>query len=626
MSRQAKQLYEFGPFRLDPERLRLLRDGEVVTLTPKATEMLLVLIRNATRVVTKGELLEAIWPGTFVEEGVLTVNIYALRKALGEGRTGQKYIETISRRGYCFIADVREVSDEKELERVAPPAALVIERHTLSRVVVEQDEGGRGEVVEAGAVPRDERTGEASKKPSLPTAIRSLAVLPFKSLSADVQDNYLGLGMADALITKMSNIQQIIIRPTSVVRKYAGLEQDPIAAGLELMVDSVLDGYIQRSGERIRVTMQMVSVRNGTALWAEKFDAKFTDIFAVEDSISKHVADALTLTLSGEERKRLAKHYTTDSEAYQLYLKGRYYWNKWTEEGMKKAVESFQQATRKDSTFALAFAGMADCYAFGILPLSPREAAPRAKEAALKALEIDYALAEAHTSLAYVKHSYDWDWQGADQEFRQAIELNPHYAHAYHMYSHLLVTMNRFEESLEASLRACELDPLDVEMSAHLIFHYNAARQFDRAIEQGLKTLELDPNFHETHLFLGRAFEQKKMYAETIAEFRKAVELSGRRPFAISGLAHAYAVSGERALARELLDELKERSKMNYVSLYYIAHIYAGLGDREQALEWFDKAHEERDPMLVYLNVNPNLDSLRSEPRFRDLLRRVGLS
>ena len=620
MSDSSERIYEFGPFRLDVAEELLLCGGEPVPLTPKALQTLLVLVQNTGRVVGKEELLGAVWPDTFVEEGVLSVNIYVLRKALGEAEGGERYIETVPRRGYRFVADVREAGAGKGTGPVPfpAPAAFVVERHRLARVTVEQGEGD-------GAAPRGEAAGGAGEKLGLPAAVPSLAVLPFKSIGADAQDDYLGLGLADALITRVSNIRQIVVRPTSVVRKYAGPEQDPVAAGRELLVDYVLDGYIRRSGDRVRVTMQMVGVRDGAALWAEKFDATFTDIFAVEDSVSKHVAEALTLTLSGEERKRLAKHYTTDGEAYQLYLKGRYYWNKWTEEGMKKAVESFRQATRRDPNFALAYAGAADCYAFGILPLRPREAAPRAKEAALKALEIDYALAEAHTSLAYVKHSYDWDWPGADQEFRRAIELNPHYAHAHHMYSHLLVSVGRFEESLGASLRACELDPLDVEMSAHLVFHYNAARQFDRAVEQGRRTLELDPNFHETHLFLGRAYEQKGMYAEAVAEFRSAVELSGRRPFAVSGLAHAYAVSGERAAARELLGELEERSKTGYVSPYYIAHIHAGLGERAQALEWFDKAHEERDPMLVYLNVNPNLDGLRSEPRFRDLLRRVGL-
>ena len=600
MSSPTKHFYEFGPFRLDPERPCLLRGDEQIPLTPKALELLLILVRNSGRLVEKEELLKAVWPDTFVEEGNLSVTVFMLRRALGESADERRYIETVPRRGYRFVEGVREVGGEA--------AGLVVRRRTRSQVVIEEEE------TEDEAAPPPARKGP-------PT----LAVLPLKPLRPEAADEYLGLGMADALITKLGNIKRIIVRPTSTTLKHALAEQDPQAVGERLGVDTVLDGRIQREGDRIRVTVQLVNVGDGATLWAEKFDTQFTNIFGLQDSVSEEVARALMHKLTGEEQRLLAKHFTDDTAAYQLYLRGRYHWNQWTEEGMKKAIESFGRAIEADPGFALAHAGLADCYAFGILPLPPQEAAPKAKEAALRALELDAMLAEAHTSLAYVKHSYDWDWAGAEMEFRRAIELNPNYAHAYHMYSHCLVTMNRLDDSLAASRRACQLDPLDVEMSAHLIFHYNAARQFALAIEQGRKTVEMDPNFHEARLFLGRALVHRGMYAEAIAELERAVELSGRRTFTLAGLGYACAVAGQRERAEKIAAELEARFEQSYVPAYYIAQVHAGLGDRERAFSWLERAYADRDSLLVNAGVDPHLDSLRSDSRFVDLSRRIGL-
>ncbi len=580
MSKPARHFYQFGPFRLDAAERLLLREGEPVLLTPKVFDTLLVLVQNSGRLLGKDELMQTVWPDAIVEESNLSQNIFTLRKALGESPTKPKYIETIPRRGYRFIASVREVRYE-------------------------------------GA----DLTG---------VAVRSIAVLPFKPLGAKNGDEYLGLGLADALITRLSNIGQIVVRPTSSVRKYTGLEQDPVAVGRALRVESVLDGSLRRSGERIRVTVQLVSVRDGVPLWADRFDEKFTDIFVVEDSISERVAAALMLKLTGEDKKRLTKRYTENIEAFQLYLKGRYYWNKRTGQGLKKGIEYFQQAIEKDPTYALAYAGLADCYnllsLYGVFP--PKETMPRAKAAAMRALEIDNTLAEAHTSLAYAKLYYDWDWAGAKREFLRALELNPNYATAHHWYHEYLTAMGWFEESHAEILQAQELDPLSLIISTDVGWGLYYARRYDQAIEQLRKTIEMDPTFAVAHFILGLCYGQKGLFKESAAEIQKAIAILGDNPLALAVgvLGHAYAVSGKKDRALKVFEQLKDLSKRCYVPAYSLAIIYTGLGQKDQALKWLRKAYEERYDRLIYLKVEPMFDSLRSDPRFKDLLRRIGFA
>ncbi len=578
--------YKFGPFRLEASERRLLRDGAPILLPPKAFDTLLVLVANCGRILKKDDLMKAIWPETLVEENNLSQYISALRKALGDDPNGHRYIETLPRLGFRFVARVIEAREDQS--------------------------------------PNTTKSSQADG-----ASIRSIAVLPFKYLGSDGGDEYLGLGIADAIITRLSNLKQIVVRPTSSVRKYAaGLEDDALMVGEALRVEAVLEGNIQRAGNRIRATVQLISVQHEAPLWAEKFDVEFKDIFTVEDAASEQVARALILKLTREERELLTKRYTADSEAYQLYLKGRYNWNKRSRGGLRTASAYFQQAIDKDPSYALAYAGLADCYNlhsyYGELP--PRDSFPRAKAASIKALEIDEGLAEAHTSLAFVRAWYDWDWSSAESEFQRALELNPNYATAHHWYALFLMAMERSGEALQEIRRAQEIDPLSLPISRDVGLVYYRARQCDQAIEQYLKTIELDPGFWSAHQHLGWAYEQKAMYEEAIAELNQAIVAGGDRTRIWSELGHLYAVSGRPSEAEKILGELQQRGAQGYVSPYEIALIYAGLDEHEQAFAWLDQACRERSGWLIYLRVEPMLDGLRADPRFTELLQRVGLA
>ncbi|HVS83971.1 MAG TPA: protein kinase [Pyrinomonadaceae bacterium] len=492
-------------------------------------------------------------------------------------------------------------------------------RDLLSRV-------GLAPSPEEGRISAGHEGGLETHLPIQRSTARAIAVLPFRPISTVGRDEYLELGMADALITKLSNIGQIVVRPTSSVRKYTDLEQDSTVAGRELKVESVLEGSIQRRDDWLRVTARLVSVEDGRTLWADKFDEDFTDIFAVQDSISEKVAAALALKLTGEEKERLTKRYTENTAAYQFYMRGLHFFNKRSAEGYKKAIEYYQQAIEIDPNYARAYTGLADCYAnSSIAEISPKHAIIKARTAAMKALEIDDSLAEAHNALAHVKVNLDWDWLGAEREFNLALKLNPNYVEAHHRYSHYLVAMGRFEESLTESLRGLELDPLDLSMNTHLGWYYLMAGQNDQAIEQLKKTLELDKSFVMARHYLGQAYERKGMYQEAIAELQKVRDLYGQSQIASGLLGHAYAVAGLRGEAQKMIEELKEQSKREYVWRYYIAIIHVGLGEKDQAFEWLEKACEDRGDDLIYLKVEQTFDPLRSDPRFEGLLKKIGL-
>ncbi|MFY9610946.1 MAG: protein kinase [Blastocatellia bacterium] len=460
-------------------------------------------------------------------------------------------------------------------------------------------------------------------------AVKSIAVLPFKPVVASSRDESLEMGMADTLITRLSNIKQIIVRPISAVRNYGELDQDAMAAGREQRVDAVLDGNIQKSGEQVRVTVRLVNVADGQQLWADKFDEKMTNIFAVQDSISRKVTDALAVKLSGEERELLTKRYTDNAEAYQLYLKGRYYQSSRTEEGLKKGIEFFEQAIARDPSYALAFSGLADSYSYlgnhGFLP--PNEASPIAKQEAMKALKIDETLAEAHTSLAYVRMNYDWDWPGAGKEYERAIELDPGYTKAHSLYAWYLAAQGRFDEAIAEMKRSLEIDPLSLYDNTNLGWHLYMSRRYAQAIEQLQMTLDMEPNFAQARIDLGQVYEQEKMYEQAVVELQKAMALYGGSPTSRAALGHAYAIAGKKGEARRVVSQLKDLSKRKHVSSYDIAIIYTGLGETEQAFAWLEKAYKQRDGWLAgRLKVDPRLDNLRSDPRLADLMRRVGLT
>ena len=429
-------------------------------------------------------------------------------------------------------------------------------------------------------------------------SIKSIAVLPFKPLTAENRDEALELGMADTLITNLSNIRQMTVRPLSAVRKYAGLEQDAAAAGREQKVDAVLDGNIQRSGEKIRVSVRLVRVTDGREMWAEQFDEKFTDIFSVQDSVSRKVSGILAVTLTGEEKERLAKRQTGNVEAYQSYLLGRYHLTRLTDDGFRKGRDYFQQAIDKDPNYALAYAGLADAYnrLSGWNAISGREGFSKARVAAVKALELDDKLAEAHTMLGLVKFFYDWDWSGAEHELTRALEINPSYSDGHQMYSYYLSQVtNRYAEALTEMRSAQELDPLSIEKRAGIgdIFYYQ--RRYDEAIEYYQKVLDMDPQSGFTHWSLGNAYVRKGKYQEAIAQYEQSIPLSGDSPDEPASLAYVYALAGKRREAQRVLEDLVGRSKQHYISPTLIANIYGALGDRDQAFACLEKSFYERD-------------------------------
>ena len=458
-------------------------------------------------------------------------------------------------------------------------------------------------------------------------AIDSIAVLPFENKSADPDTEYLSDGLAESLMYRLSQLRGLKVSPRSLVLQYKGKEVDPIKIGSQLGVSAVLSGRIVQRGDNLTISVELVDVRHNTLLWGEQYDRKMSELLATQREIAQEITEKLRVKVAGEELKGITKRYTESNEAYQLYLKGRFYWNKRRGEALKKSIEYFNQAIEKDPHFALAYAGLADCYVVPANPLPPREKMPKAKVAAMRALELDDTLAEAHATLARTMTNYDWDWTGAEKELKRAIALNADYAIAHQWYGGYLEAMGRRNEAIAEAKRAQELDPLSPILSFELgmASYYN--RDYDQAIAYLQKTLELDPDFPPAHGQLPAAFEQKGMYDKAIAGFQKGITLRGGSEwyFSFSGLGHVYAVSGKTSEAQVMLNELKQLSEREYVPADGIALIYAGLGEKDQAFAWLEKAYGERSFNLAWLKVEPRWDGLRSDPRFADLVRRVGL-
>ena len=462
---------------------------------------------------------------------------------------------------------------------------------------------------------------------SKPQRKKRIAVLPFKPLSPENRDQALELGMADALITKLSNSRQIIVSSLNSVRKYGDLEQDPVAAGRELQVNSILEGNVQKSGDRVRVTARLINVANGSSLWAGTFDEKFTDVFGVQDAIAQKVADALALRLSGEEKKRLTKRYTENVDAYQLYLIGRYHWDKFTPPNIRKAIGFFQQAIDLDPNYALAYFGLAQAnlsLAFSA-DVPSKDCLPQAKAAAMKALEIDDSLAEAHASLAFSIAFFDWDWTGAEREAKRAVALNPDSGMAHFAYAHVLSNLGRHDEAASEGGQAIALEPVFPLFRAIGAMFLHHAGHNDEAYAGLQKALELEPSFWIAHVTLGKVLIQQGKYAEAIAEFEKAKELSHGNSEAIASIGYVAALAGDASKARAVLGELKTLSRQHYIPLHNIALVYNGLGEQSEALFWLEKACDERDVLVSLLQVDPKWDSLRSNPRFVAILKRIGL-
>jgi len=643
----------FGDFTLDLRRACLLRADQEVKLRPKPFDVLKYLVENPGRVVTKEELLRAVWPDSFVTDDSLVQCLRDVRRALGDDQ--QRYIKTVPRRGYIFdaeapeygsathtVADAGKVEElrlvtagEQELTEQSSGAAEAT-RAILPRAFWSRFKGNRKAqaltltlvvllIVLSYSLISSRTSGKSDRTATGPK-VRSIAVLPFKPLNADASDEYLGLGMADTLITRLSALRQFIVRPTSAIQRYISPNQDWQAAGREQMVDAVLEGSIQRSGDKVRVTVRLLNVQDGSPLWAYKCDEYCENIFAMQDIISEEVASALALNLTGAERTRLAKRYTDNTKAYQLYVKGVFFRNQMTEEGLKKSIECFQKAIELDPGYALAYAGQACSYhplAYeGYIPV--KEAETKGRTLALKALELDDTLAEAHAALAEQKLYIEWDREGAEREFKQALELNPNEQLARLLYPDILFLQGQVEDAIAISKSALEIDPLSPRAGKALAWVYYYARQYDQAIEQFKKTRELFPNYRPINL--GPSYELKGMYDQAINEYLAADARRGMRGEEIATLRQAYATSGWRGYWQKQLDLAKAQSKRKPVQAFIMAWLYARLGEKDRTIEWLQKAYEEHDMSLIELYMDPSWDSFRTDPRFADLLRRIGLA
>jgi serine/threonine-protein kinase len=458
--------------------------------------------------------------------------------------------------------------------------------------------------------------------------IDSIAVLPFKPLAADARDEALEMGIAETLINRLCRLKRITVRPIRAVRRYTALDQDPVAAGRELQVRAVLEGSIQKAGDKFRITVQLVNVDDGRPLWTQQFNGQWTDIFAAQDAISQRVADDLTITLTGDERGELAKNYTADPEAYRLYMSGSYQWNKRTPEGMRKGLEAFRQAAEKDPGYALAYVGVADAYitlcAYHLA--APKETLPLAREAAEHALKIDDRLAEAHTARGKIIIDYYWDWPQAEREFKRALELNPNYPILHGWYSTFLTDMGRFDEAIREANLQLELDPLSPVAHTRVGIALFVARRYDEAIPVLQKTLSLEPNFTPARIYLGLCYSMQGRSDEALAEFQKGRAIAPNNPDFISLLGSACGLAGKRDEARRYQKQLNGLAKRAYVSPFSQAAIPASLGDMDTAFMWMEKCFEDRSPMLGGLKTNPMFDPLRSDVRFDLLMRRVGLT
>ncbi|MCI0329891.1 MAG: protein kinase [candidate division Zixibacteria bacterium] len=472
-------------------------------------------------------------------------------------------------------------------------------------------------------------TALADKQPAARSAAKSIAVLPFDNISPDAENEYFSDGLTEEIITHLSKIRSLLVISRTSIMRYKGVKKPLREIAAELGVQYVLEGSVRKQGNDLRITAQLIDASRDAHLWAEKYGGKLEDVFAIQEKVAGQIVDALKLTLSPQEQKILEKRQTENTEAYELYLKGRFWWNKRTEEGMKRGIAFFNQAIEKDPGYALAYVGLADAHILlGVYGHHPfREVMPKAEKAALKALELDSASAEAHASLAHFKMLYEWDWAGGEQMFQRAIELNPNYAPAHLWYSLTLSAMGKLDEAFIEIERARELDPLSLIINTDVGMVHYEARRYDQAFEECRKTMEIDPNFYVVNLLLGRTHLQAGNFEEAVAELRKALALSHESTLVLATLGYAYARAGKKSEALEVLKRLEEISRERYVAPNTRAILYVGLGETELAFEWLQKAFEERSLWAAHtpLAIDPILDPLRSDPRFSALLRKAGL-
>ena len=578
---EQQRVVRFGVFTFDPRAGELVKQGRKLKIQGQPVEILAMLLERPGEIVTREEFQKRLWPeNTFVDfEHSLNAAVKRLRDAMCDSAAAPRYVETLARRGYRFIASVE--------------AAGLSHRFA-----------GRGETID------------------------SMAVLPFVNGSSDPNTEYLSEGITESLINSLSQLPHFKVMSRDSAFRYKGKESDAVTVGGELGVRSVFKGRITQRGDSVAIGVELIDARDNSQIWGHRYNRKLADILALQDELAREITSALRLRLTVAEEKRLAKRYTENAEAYQFYLKARYYWNKRTEESVKKAVSYFHQAIDTDPTYAQGYAGLADSY--NILgyynSLAPLEAYEKAKAAALKALDLDNSLAEPHAALGVVKRDFEWDWSGAEEEFQRAIELNPRYVEAYHWRGTLLSMLGRHEEALCEKSKALAIDPLSVNIRTDLARMFYFCRDYDQSLEQYRVALDLDSNFGLAHLWISHVYEQKGLFDQAISELKTGMRLSGDSPFALGNLGHGYAMAGRLDEARAVLSQLNALSRQRYISPYDIAMVHVGLQENDEAFAWLQKAVEQRSLWLGYLNIEPQLDQLRSDQRFLELLRRVGLA
>ncbi len=632
MRQDQDHVYQFGEFQLEPAERRLTRSGETVSLTPKAFDTLLLLVGRAGHLVEKEELMKSLWPDSFVEEANLAQQVFTLRKALGETVDGGQFIETVARKGFRFVAPVtiqappQQPSGETPTDypQASRPKRISTWRMSVIAVLIIG-------LVSLAAYAWYNRA--SSKQVILPrptpnvALVKTIAVLPFKPLSADSRNESLELGMTETLITHLSNLKQLVVRPMGAVRKYVDPQQDPVKVGQELQVDAVLDGSIQKVADRVRVSVRLSNVRDGASLWAQQFDEKFTNIFNVQDSIAERVATTLPLKLGDDERQRLTRHYSDNPEAYQLYLQAQYLWDNRTEENRQKMFQYYEQAIAKDPKFALAYVGLADLQItlVGDNHVTYKEIKPKIDANLAQALTLDAELAQARNLLAEVKYQFDFDWVAAEREFKKAIELNPNVAHIHLAYGWYLMSIGRFDEATRELERAQEIDPhsMTINRARGMLLYY--MHQFDKAIEHLQRIANAEPGVALNHWALAQAYEQKGMYEESLEENAKA-NTDGTAEKKLERGRQLIRNSGWQGFLQNQKAVMCSNAAGVHVSPMLLAGVDAQLGNNDEAFSGLNRAIDERASGIPNLKVDPRFDSLHSDPRFAKLLARMNIT
>ena len=628
---------KFGVFEVDLRAGELTKRGLRVRLQEQPFQVLAMLLEKPGELVTREELRNKLWSHTVVDfDHGVNKAVNKIREALGDSAENPRFVETVARRGYRFIADVTPIDtpDQRQpgpaTERVVPPADSRRVELADQRVPAKQPYRphawtgvGLGLALVLAAALSWFLYSQSQPSPK----IRSLAVLPLENLSGDASQDYFTDGMTDALITDLGQISALRVISRTSAMAYKRVHKPLSEIARELNVEAVVEGTVLRSGERVRITAQLIQVPNEQHLWAQSYEGDLQDTLALQNSVARAIAEQIQVTLKPQEEAALEKSKKVNPEAYEAYLKGRYFWNKRSGESLKKAIDYFEHAIDTDPYYARAYSGLADSYAllgdweYGIL--SPQDAFPKAKAAATRALALDDNLSEAHTSLAFILDLYDWGWASAEKEYKRALALNPGYATAHHWYAWHLIVMGRTGEGIAELKKAESLDPLSLIISADLADALCIAHRYDESVQQSQKTIEMDPHFAVAHYQLGQALEQKHRHDEAIREFRRAIELSGGNTTFESNLANAYAASGRKEEAMKIVKELEGRQSQSSATDASIALIYVGLGDNDQAMIWLNKAYQARfNPSIL---MRPAFDPLRSGPQFQDLLRRIGL-